>query len=132
MLGPYNRVAAAMTFYVTDQGPGEADSDNYFELTNGIWLYIPVRNSLIGSAADEARKSGILEFLSACVDNAATHDYDTLGYLYIITLSKLAASCDKSFGREKSRSLLNTLTDKFRLSDWKNLLEGCHNPYSPS
>ena len=125
-------VADRMIFYVTDQGPGEGDGNNYLELADGIWLFLPVWNSLTGSAANEARTAGLLEFLAACVDNAVTHDYDALGFSYIVTLGKIAASCENALGQEKSRSLLNALTAKFRVSDWKNLLEGCHNPYSPS
>ena len=123
-------VVDPMTFYVTDQGPDEGDGNNYLKLADGIWLYIPVRNSLTGPVADEARTAGLLEFLTACVDNAVAHDYDILGFSYIATLSKLATSCEDTLGQEKSRSLLNALTAKFGVSDWKNLLEGCHSPYS--
>lgn len=123
-------VADRIVFYVTDQGPGEDDGDNFIELADGIWLYFPVWNSFTDSAADEARKAGLLEFLTACVDNSSTHDYDALGFSYIATLGKLAASCEDALGQERSRSVLNALTAKFRVTDWKDLLEGCHNPYS--
>ena len=125
-------VADRMIFYVTDQGPGEGDGDNFIELAEGIWARILVPRFLTGPAANEARTAGLLEFLAACVDNSSTHDYDALGFSYIATLGKIAASCENALGQEKSRSLLNALTAKFRVSDWKDLLEGCHNPYSPS
>ena len=126
MLGPYNDKAAAMTYYVVFAPPEDDFRWNYVLVGPMVWIYITVPAFLDpqGAAAHEYRIQGLIEFLVDCIDASTTRDIDAIGRSYLETLHRLITG--QRTVLHLAQIVLNTVMARFKVLDWRVLLEGRH------